>query len=358
MKFTTLIICLLSLIPAVKAQLPANLFSISDTVIEQKVDSIYNSLTTKERIAQMIFIAAGDYGRKTDEVQNLVSQRKVGGIIYLGGTAAEFKEIGESVNKANNDFVPLLYSIDAEPSLIKYKLRNVADFAKTNTLKDSVAVVNAVSLINSMLNDVEVTINYAPVCDLTPENEVIGHRSFGKNEDTVVMLSQYFIDKSLQGGVLPVIKHFPGHGNVVGDSHKKLVYIDGEMQELNTFKRMINNGAPSVMVGHIAIQNNEFETTMPSSLSHRVVTDLLRDSLNFSGLIITDALNMGAVSSIKNAGFLAMQAGCDVILMPLNVDQVIDSAYIKVKEDENFALQIESSVKRILKLKYAQGLIH
>ncbi len=341
-----------------KAQLSAQVFEKEDPRIEHKIDSIYNSLTSQERVAQMIFVAAGAYGRSTPAIEALAKSRKIGGIIYLGGTAEEFKIIGNKTNAANGSFVPLLYSLDAEPSLIKYKLRNVGTFAKTNSLKDSMAVVNAVDLIDSMLYDVAVTINYAPVCDLTPENEVIGHRSFGKNEDTVVMLSNYFVQKSLSDGILPVIKHFPGHGNVIGDSHKKLVYIDGEMQELNTFKRMIDLGAPSVMVGHIAVKNNKYQTEAPSSLSKLIVTDLLRDSLGFNGLIITDALNMGAVSSINNAGFLAMEAGCDVILMPLNVDEVINKALIKIKEDENFALQIESSVKRILRLKYAQGLFH
>jgi beta-N-acetylhexosaminidase len=339
-------------------QLPKNVFEPGDSTIDRKVDSLYNALTSKERIAQMLFVAAGEYGRKSTEVEQLAREHKIGGIIYLGGTAEEFKAIGAKANMANEGFVPLLYSLDAEPSLIKYKLRNVGTFAKTNTLKDSAAVYNAVVEIDSMLNDVAVTINYAPVCDLTPENEVIGHRSFGKNEDTVVMLSQYFVDASLQDNILPVIKHFPGHGNVVGDSHKKLVYIDGEMKELNTFKRMIDAGAPSVMVGHIAIRNNDFATEMPSSCSRLVVTDLLRDSLGFDGLIITDALNMGGVAAIENAGFKAMEAGCDVILMPLDVDMVLNAALKKVKEDEVFALQLELSVKRILRLKYTQHLIH
>ncbi|MFY0671961.1 MAG: glycoside hydrolase family 3 protein [Bacteroidia bacterium] len=358
MKFLTLLFISLFASMGASAQLSNRVCEPGDSSIDKKVDSLYNELTSKERIAQMLFVAAGEYGRTTTEVEQLARENKIGGIIYLGGTASEFKAIGSKVNAANKGFVPLLYSLDAEPSLIKYKLRNVGAFAKTNTLKDSTAVVGAVTTIDSMLNDVEVTMNYAPVCDLTPENEVIGHRSFGKNEDTVVMLSQHFINASLNDNILPVIKHFPGHGNVVGDSHKKLVYIDGEMKELETFKRLIDAGAPSVMVGHIAIRNNDFATEMPSSCSRLVVTQLLRDSMKFNGLIITDALNMGGVAAIENAGFKAMEAGCDVILMPLDIDLVLNAALKKVKEDEVFALQLEFSVKRILRLKYAQELIH
>lgn len=340
------------------SQLSKDIFTNPNKTLIARVDSVYNQLTSAERVAQMIFVAAGEFGRKDEELVALAKAKKLGGIIYLGGTAEEFKLIGKKVNDANKGFVPLLYSLDAEPSLIKYKLRNVGTFAKTNSLTNARMVDSAVVLIDSMLHDVAVTINYAPVVDLTPENEVIGHRSFGKDEEQVVALSKAFVEQSLADGILPVIKHFPGHGNVIGDSHKKLVHIDGEMLELNTFKRMIDFGAPSVMVGHIAIKNNEFETELASSCSKRIVSDLLRDSLNFKGLVITDALNMGAVSSIPDAGFLAMEAGCDIILMPLDVDSVISKALIKIKEDENFALQIEMCVKRVLLLKLTQGLIN
>lgn len=325
----------------------------SDSV-KQKVDSIYNSLTSKQRLGQMIVLAAGEYGRPVDELKGLIDNHEIGGIIFLGGTAQEFKEIKKELD-GTSMVVPLSYSIDAEPSLLHYKLRNVSSFAKTNTLHSPQMVDSVVRIIDSMLHDVGIDINYAPVCDLTPENEVIGHRSFGKNGDTVLMLSKAFVKSSLQDGVLPVVKHFPGHGNVQGDSHKKLVYIDGEMKELSVFQDMIKFGCPSVMVGHIAIKNNPYASELPATCSKRVVKDLLRDSLGFDGLVITDALNMGAVSNIENSGYLAMQAGCDVILMPKDPEAVLELALKQIKEDELFALQIEASVRRIILLKYLQG---
>ena len=107
------------------------------------------------------------------------------------------------------------------------------------------------------------------------------------------MLSKAFVNASLRDNVLPVVKHFPGHGNVQGDSHKKLVYIDGEMKELSVFQEMIAIGCPSVMVGHIAIKNNPYASKMPATCSGKAVTDLLRDSLGFEGLIITRCFKYG-----------------------------------------------------------------
>lgn len=325
-----------------------------DSAALRVVDSIYNRLTTQERLGQMIVVAAGEYGRPQDELTALVKDHSLGGIIFLGGTADEFKGIKKGLDSLPLS-VPLSYSLDAEPSLLHYKLRNVKSFVKTNALSNVSMVDSVVKLIDSMLHDVGIHINYAPVCDLTPENEVIGHRSFGKSADTVTLLSKAFVESTIKDNILPVVKHFPGHGNVEGDSHKKLVYIDGEMKELSVFASMIDAGCPSVMVGHIAIKNNPYASELPATCSRKAVTDLLRDSLGFDGLVITDALNMGAVVNVKDAGYLAMKAGCDIILMPQEVPETLKLAMEQMKEDELFALQIEKSVKRILLLKYLQG---
>lgn len=346
---------LVSTVHSTVAQLRVSDLTEPSAKVQRAVDSVYNALTTRQRVGQMVVVAAGSLGISEKELDHLISNDLVGGVIFLGGTAEEFKVMKKSFD-AKAD-IPLLYSIDAEPSLMSRKLRNIPSFAKTNTLTDSFKMDSAVQLIDSHLMDLGVTINYAPVCDLTPKNEAIGNRSLGKNVDTVVELSQVFVERSLQDGILPVIKHFPGHGNVQGDTHERLVYIDGEFQELEVFARMVELEVPCVMVGHIAIVNNPYASDMPATCSRRAVTDLLRDSLGFEGLVVTDALNMGAVSNIKNAGYLAMKAGCDMILMPIDAETVVDKAVEKIKEDDEFALQLEASIKRILTLKYLQGLI-
>ncbi|MBI3142225.1 MAG: glycoside hydrolase family 3 protein [Bacteroidetes bacterium] len=346
----------LCLIKPLHGQLPKDLFSDPAPRAAHFVDSVYNSLTTKERVGQMVFVAAGSFGIPYSEVQRLAGSRQIGGIIFLGGTASGFAQMKKELDSLTQPGVPLTYSIDAEPSLIPYKLKNITEFAKTNSLDSKQAVDSVVYIIDSMLLEIGIGINYAPVCDLSPKNEVIKHRSFGANTDSVTMLAKEFVQSSLRDGVLPVIKHFPGHGLVQGDSHKQLVYIDGPMKELPIFRHLISWGAPCVMVGHIALRNNTLATELPATCSREIVTKLLRDSLGFQGLIVTDAFNMGAVANIPNAPFLAMQAGCDIVLMPNNVDQLLNQALIKAKEDEHFALQLETSAKKVLLLKYYQGL--
>lgn len=350
------ILLFLCLFHPLLGQLPKDLFSDPSPTAVKFVDSIYNSLTTKERVGQMVFVAAGEFGIPYTEVKKLAGSRQIGGIIFLGGTADGFKQMKKELDSLSRPGVSLAYSIDAEPSLIPYKLRNITEFARTNTLDSKHAVDSVVYIIDSMLIDIGIGINYAPVCDLSPKNEVIKHRSFGPKGDSVVVLAKEFVQSSLRDGVLPVIKHFPGHGLVQGDSHKQLVFIDGQMKELPVFRHLINWGAPSVMVGHIAVRNNKLATELPATCAREIVTGLLRDSLGFNGLIITDAFNMGAVAHIPNAPFLAMQAGCDIVLMPNNVGLLLDQALQKAKEDEHFALQIETSAKKVLLLKYYQGL--
>lgn len=324
---------------------------------EIKLDSVYNRMTTKERLGQLLVVAAGYHGRKATEVVELAEEKKIGGVIWLGGTASEFAEMKvqfDSVSKS----IGLLYAIDAEPSLMHYKLKNIESFIKTKDIESKEDCDSVTAMIDSHLMDLGVHINYAPVADLTPENEVIGHRSFGKDSQRVREMCLTFIDQSLEDEIYPVIKHFPGHGNVVGDSHKKLVYIDGEMKELPVFERLVKAGAPMVMVGHIAVKNNAYSSELPATCNRELVTELLRDSLAFNGLIITDALNMGAVTQLENPGFLALKAGCDQILMPRDVDAVLRDAMDLIKEDEQFALQVELSVKRTLALKHQLGLLN
>ena len=326
-----------------------------EKALTSKVDSLYFRLTSSQRIAQMIMPAGGEHGREISELCKLAQEEKIGGVLFLGGTSAEFQVYFDSLTTAQN--FPFVNSLDAEPSLIPYKLRENKVFRKTNTIKDSLSCDSVVAQIDQLLKAVHVGINFAPVADLSPNKEIIGHRSFGAEDSIVIPLCEAFIARSLKDSILPVIKHFPGHGHVKGDSHKKLVYIDGSFQELEIFNSLIKNGAPAVMAGHIAVRNNAYETELPATCSRRILTDLLRDSLGFEGLIISDAFNMGAVSNLEDAPFLSALAGCDILLMPKDPAALHAQLMNRCKEDEVFAQQIEASVKRILRLKICLGLI-
>ena len=195
--------------------------------------------------------------------------------------------------------------------------------------------------------------------DISPDNAAIKNRSYGYSPDSVRKLASVFVNETQKQGVAATVKHFPGHGLVKGDTHANLVFIDGEMKEVVNYTPFIENGVISVMVGHIAVKNNpKYDTdNMPASCSPKIVKDLLRNEMGFQGIIITDAMNMGAVSKIPNADFLALLAGNDIILMPGDEDMLVAQALEKMKADEAFRSQVYESAKRVLRLKVCLGLI-
>ena len=157
--------------------------------------------------------------------------------------------------------------------------------------------------------------------------------------------------------VIATAKHFPGHGNVSGDSHNKVVYINGELKELWIFKEAIDAGVISVMAGHIAIKNNPQYNTdgVPATMSRKIIQGLLRDELGFKGLIVTDGMNMGAVK-ISNASLKAFKAGCDLLLMEPDERGLHSAIMNEISSNDEMRTQMEGSVKRIIRAKVCLGL--
>ena len=329
--------------------------------ISNKVDSIFNLLNDTTRIGQMIVPAIGRLGKPRDHVYNLASKGWIGGILLLNGT---FKEFTEDVYKYDstmlqNNHLPLIFSADAEPTLINRKIKGSKKVPYTNAIHnfDSVGIVS--DIISNDLLKIGINQNYAPVIDASP-NKVVSNRSFGLIMDTVIKFSQSFINHTQNKNIIATAKHFPGHGFVNGDTHKELIFIDGEMKEVDNYKPLIDSGLISIMVAHLAIKNNDTYNTngLPSTCSPKIVNDLLKDSLGFKGLIVTDALNMGAVSSISNNGLLAAMAGCDQLLMPIDEEKVLMNILNEISKNEEFKLQIYDSVKKIIRLKLCLGKIN
>ena len=252
---------------------------------------------------------------------------------------------------------PFLFSADAEPSLVNRKIKNSTIVAKANTLKTIGEVKNVAETITQDLVDIGINYNFAPVVDMSP-NKTVGWRSFGHQPDSVIPWSNEFIKTTQNGGVIATAKHFPGHGFVQGDTHKKLVYIDGELKEVKNYPPLIADGLISIMIAHIAIKNNElFQTNdLPATVSRNIVTGLLRDSLGFNGLIVTDALNLGGVTFVENAALKTIMAGCDIALMPLDARKAHAAILNEYATNESFAMQVDESVKRVLRAKICLGL--
>jgi beta-N-acetylhexosaminidase len=329
--------------------------------VEARVDSIYQSLSNQQRAAQLIMPAAGKYGQSDEHIEMLVKNGQCGGILLLNGSKEDFKARVQKYNSLSkaNGHLPLIYSADAEPSLINYKITGTTKVTKASEHKTRAEVRQTARVIAKELKEIGIQLDFAPVIDISTANEAIGNRSFGNNPDSVIAWSNVFINELQNNGIAATVKHFPGHGVVKGDTHKQLVYIDGEMTEVPNYKPVIDQGAIAVMVGHIAVRNNkEYDTGgLPSTVSGAIVTNLLRNTLGFHGLVVTDAMNMGGVKEIEDRMVMAVDAGCDILLMPKNEDDTIARIVKRMESDEQFRQKVEMSVRRILRLKVVLGLI-
>ncbi|MFD1553611.1 glycoside hydrolase family 3 protein [Putridiphycobacter roseus] len=326
--------------------------------LAQKTDSVYQTLTKEERVAQMIVVAAGRLGQPASVIEQLITKNKIGGIILLNGTMQGFTEMKLAYQKLNKG-LPMIFSADAEPSLIAYKIKGSSPVKKANAMLSREEVLTYTEIICKDLKKIGIQYNYAPVVDMSP-NKVVSSRSFGNNADTAQAWAKVFIETSQKNGIVATAKHFPGHGYVVGDTHKQLVYINGEMKEVKNYIPLINSGVISIMVGHIAVKNNaKYETNdLPATCSKKMVTGLLKNELNFEGIVITDAMNMGGVVKVPQCELKAAQAGCDIILMPVNAAKAIQDIVNELSIDADFEQQIAASVKKIIRLKICLGLIH
>ena len=210
-----------------------------------------------------------------------------------------------------------------------------------------------------------VNLNFSPVLDVNnnPENPVINTRSFGENPSEVARLGQAYIEGAQRGGLLVTAKHFPGHGDTDIDSHIGLPVIHSGLDQLRNlelipFQRAINAGVDAVMTAHIAMSDDESIST-PATLSPRLMGELLREEMGFDGLLVTDALTMGALTNDYETGelaVLAIEAGNDVLLMPRDIGRTIEAVQAAVKIGRITPGRIESSVRRILETKARIGL--
>ena len=333
-----------------------------DSVIEHKVDEIFHSLNDTTRVAQMIVTSAGELGKPESVVVNLAIENKIGGVVFLKGTKESHKRLIDSLNSINNSQkqLPLLYSIDAEPSLFNGRLKGTDPLMNTIDIKTTNQSDSIARVINHQLLNMGFRQNFAPVVDVSPQNEAIKNRSFGNDKEKVIQLSKQFIKTTQEQGIIATAKHFPGHGLVKGDTHKKSVYIDGKLQELEIYPPLIDAGVISIMMAHITITNNPKYNTngLPASCSRNIVTGLLKEELGFKGLIITDALNiMKAVTIIEDAPLLASKAGNDMLLMPIDETKTINSILDEMENDAEYKEQVYQSVKKIIRLKLTLGLI-
>jgi beta-N-acetylhexosaminidase len=324
-------------------------FYINNTELDRLTDSVFLTLSPKERVAQMIVTSAGELGKSDAVVRDLVENNQIGGVVYLKGTPASHKKLITELNtiSKSNKSIPLINSMDAEPSLFNGRIKGTPKMIKTIDIKSVQQCDSVVKVIDKSLQEIGIHQNFAPVVDISPNNEAIKNRSFGSHQEAVIRLSKTFIKSTQEDNIVATAKHFPGHGLVKGDTHKKSVYIDGKLQELDTYIPLIESGVISIMVAHITVRNSKV-----------IVTDLLKNELGFKGIIITDALNiMKAVTILDKAPLKASMAGCDMLLMPVNEVETIRWIQEEMNLNADYKKHVHQSVKKILRLKLCLNLI-
>ena len=347
------------------------------------VDRTLESLTLRQRVGQMVTIwSLGDYTANGDtnyaQVRRWVEQDGVGGITMSLGTPIEVAaKLNELQRLAK---IPLLVSSDLEPNLGRlesglfthYLLETggatpfppAMAIAATQRDSDAYDVARIIALEGRASG---IHINFAPVVDVNnnPANPVINTRSFGEDPERVARLSALFVKGALAGGHLPTAKHFPGHGDTDVDSHVGLPVVAADISrlsrlELVPFRAAIQAGAAMVMTAHIALPAID-DPSIPATLSPKVITGLLRDSLGFKGVTITDAMTMEGVGkgySNEESSVLAVKAGADILLKPSDPTKAIDAVVRAVEAGQIPRARIDAAARHILELKARAGLMN
>ena len=332
------------------------------------VDSIYNSLSTDQKIGQLftIWVATKQGADKMKEVSSIIKKNHLGGLIFsLGNIKDQAKYTNEfqSISK-----VPLLIGMDAEWG-IGMRLDDAFSFPYNMTLgavNDESLIYNVGKRIGVHAKRIGVHINFAPVTDINtnPNNPIIGSRSFGEDKLSVTNKSLSYLKGMQSEGIMGSAKHFPGHGDTSTDSHKTLPTINFSAKRINEvelfpYKKLIDNNLSSVMVAHMEVPSLEKEPKMPSTLSKNIISKLLKKKLKFEGLVITDAMDMkGVVDFNKNqsADVSALLAGNDILLMPDDLDESTKSIKNAINNGIITEKRLKYSVKKILMAKYKAGL--
>lgn len=332
------------------------------------VDKTYRSLSQDEKLGQLFIVAL--YTNKGEDyinqIRNIVVNDKIGGLILMQDDAArEINLVNEFQQKSK---IPMMIGMDAEWGLFQ-RIATAHKFPWAMTLgaiQDKNLIYKMSSKIAEDCHRMGINWDFAPVVDVNtnPNNPIIGNRSFGSEVDNVISSALSYSNGLQDNTILAAIKHFPGHGDTSTDSHLDLPVVSHSLDRLNSvelapFKALMDKGIGGVMVAHLYVPSLESGKGIPASVSKNIITGLLKDKLGYKGLIITDALNMGAVANKYKPGeldALAFKAGNDIMLFSQGVSEGKKLIQKSIEKGEISQSRVEESVKKILLTKYFLGL--
>lgn len=349
-----------------------------DSEIDQKLEE----LTLQEKVAQMFMITpdalTGVQGtwNPGEVTETAYKERPVGGLIMMENNLVsqdQIKTWNDKITGFSKEAVgvePFL-SVDEEGGTVAriagnaaLGIENVGNMSEIGASGDSQKAYDAGETIGTYLKELGFNMDFAPMADVwtNQENTVAQYRAFGSDPETVSEMVSEAIKGLHSQGIYTVAKHFPGHGGTSGDSHEGTVYLNSTKEELESceflpFQAAIDADTEFVMVGHISLPNI-LEDDTPASLSEEVVTEMLRNDLGFDGIVITDAMNMGAITNnytSAEAAVQAVQAGVDMILMPQDFEDAYQGILSAVNSGTISEDRIDESVRRILEVKMGES---
>ena len=337
------------------------------------VDSVMKSLSPDEKIAQLIMVRLSSIDLRTRTisyydsiVERDIRKYNIGGICLFQGPAVKQAALVNSFQSFAK--TPILIAIDGETG-VGMRVDSITPLPKMmmlGALRDSSLVYRYGKWVAEQCKQMGIQVNFAPVVDVNnnPDNPVINDRSFGENKYTVARMATQYMLGMKDAGIMGSAKHFPGHGDVAVDSHLDLPVINKNRAELDTlelypFKKLIEAGVGSVMVGHLFIPAIDNTPKRASSISEKNVTGLLRNELGFNGLTFTDALEMKGVAAEfpdGAAGVESLIAGNDMLCLPGEVGTVIQKVKAAIAANRLSWEKIDGHLKKVLEAKFAHGL--
>jgi beta-N-acetylhexosaminidase len=332
------------------------------------VDSVYNKLSRRQKVAQLFFVRAHTNLSKKyeDSVAKVIENQQVGGVVFFqGGPGRQAALTNQYQHVAK---VPLLIAMDGEWG-IGMRLDSTLSYPYQMTLgaiQDNTLIYKMGQQVAYDFKRLGMQMNFGPDMDVNnnPNNPVINYRSFGDNKYNVAKKGIAYFKGMQDAGLLTTAKHFPGHGDTNVDSHLELPLLPFTRQRLDSleeypFREAIAAGINGIMIAHMSIPVLDSAKNRPSTLSKKIITGVLKDSLGFKGLVVSDAMEMKAVTKYYPGGEAELQAflaGNDIIELSMNLDKSIQKIRKAVRKGQISMADFEAKVKKVLAAKYWAGL--
>lgn len=346
-----------------------------EDLLNEVVESCISEMSLEDRVAGLFIVTPEaltgvDRAVKAgDGTKEALEKYPVGGLIYFKQNIQSKDQITEMLaNTTAMSKYPIFLAVDEEGDSVArvadaLKLDKIDSAASLGETGNADNAFEAYKQVGTYLMEYGFNLNFAPVADVltNPDNDAIGKRSFGSNADIVSSMVASSVKGLEETGVTACIKHFPGQGDADGDTHDGLATTDKTLEqlretELKPFAAGTEAGAQMIMVGHIAVPSITGDNT-PASLSKDVVTDILREEMGYNGVVITDALNMSAISEYYDsaqAAVMALKAGADMVLMPEDFEAAYEGVLAAVKDGTINEARINDSLARVYKIKYKE----